>query len=92
MESVEVNGVKVEFDKAKLADPRFITLLGDMDDDSLDFGEKAVSQSRILRFVFGRAQRDRIMDELAAKGDGDLSNDAFSAWWVEFLKAANAKN
>lgn len=91
-EKLEINGINVEFDKDKLADMRFITMLGDIEDESLSQEEKLIVQSRLLRFVFGRAQRDRIQDELAKKADGSLANEAFSAWWIEFLKAANAKN
>lgn len=91
-EKLEVGGIEVEFDKSKLKDMRFVTMLGDIEDESLSDGEKLVVQSRLLRFVFGRAQRDRIQDELAKKADDNLANDAFASWWVEFLKAANAKN
>jgi len=92
IKKLEVDGIEVEFDKSKLSDMRFVTMLGDIEDDSLDDGEKLIVQSRLLRFIFGRAQRDRIQDELAEKADDNLANEAFSVWWVEFLKAANAKN
>ena len=92
MKTVEVDGITVEFDESMLKDMRFLTMLGDIEDESLDDGEKLIVQSRLLRLMFGRAQRDRIQDELASRADDTLDNAAFSAWWVEFLKAANAKN
>lgn len=91
-EKLEVNGIKVEFEKDKLADMRFITMMGDIESESLPQEEKMIVQSELLNFVFGRVQRNRIQNELAEKNDGKLTNEAFSAWWIAFLKAANAKN
>lgn len=91
-EKLEVNGIEVEFDKDKLADMRFITMMGDIESESLPQEEKMIVQSELLNFVFGRVQRNRIQNELAKKNDGKLTNEAFSAWWIAFLKAANAKN
>lgn len=87
--TIEVGGIAVPFDPDKLSDTRFVVMLGDMDDPTLDAGEKMVVQSRLLRFVFGE-ERERIMDALA--DGGKLTNEAFSAFWIAFLKAANAKN
>jgi hypothetical protein len=91
MATLDVDGIAVEFDKSTLLDPRVATLMGDLEDGSLDYGEKLVSQSRLLRIVFGREQRDRIQDELAARSE-TFDNAALGAWWIAFLKAANAKN
>lgn len=91
IETLEVDGIQVSLDRDKLADTRFITMLGDIEDETFDAAQKMIVQARMLRFVFG-GERDRIMDELAERNDGVLKNDAFRAWWIEFLKAANAKN
>lgn len=89
--TIAVDGIEVPFDASKLADQRLVLMMGDLADETLDAGERLAVQARMLRFVFG-SERDRIMDEIAAKSGGTLTADALGAWWVAYLTEAGAKN
>ena len=89
--TVEVGGIEVPADPAKLTDFRFVTMMGDLNDPTLPDVEKMAVQSALLRFVFGE-RRAEVLDSIADANGGTLTNEAFSEWWVAYLTEANAKN
>lgn len=89
--TVKVNGVEVPFDKAKLGDVRFVMMLGELNDETLDDAEKMPVLPRMMRFLFG-GERYRIQDEIADANGGNLDITAFSEWLAAYFEAVNAKN
>lgn len=88
---IEIDGISVPCDPARLADMRFILMLGDLDDEALPDGEKLPVMARLMRYLLG-GERDRIMDELAKANGGELDAPTFSKWLTAYLKEAGAKN
>ena len=90
-QSVTVDGVEVEFDKSKLADMRFVNMIGDLGDESLDDAEKMAVMAHLMRFLFG-SDRYRVQDCIAESNGGMLDGETFGTWLKSFLEAVNAKN
>jgi len=89
--TVKVNGVEAPYDKAKLGDMRFVMMLGELNDDTLDDAEKMPVLPRIMRFIFG-GERYRIQDEIADANGGVLDIAVFTEWLAAYFEAVNAKN
>ena len=51
--TVKVDGIEAPFDKEKLGDVRFVLMIGDLNDDTLDDSAKLSAQAQIMRFLFG---------------------------------------
>ena len=90
-QTVEVGGVEYPLFPDKLADMRFVMMMGDLNDDGLSDEDKLTIQSSMFRFVFG-AGRYGLLDKVAEASGGTLDASAFQAWWLGYLTAANAKN
>lgn len=88
---VTVQGIEVPFDKAKLADVRFVIMLGDLNDDTLEDSEKMAAQARVMRFLFGN-DRYRILDGIAESNGGNVDGIVFGAWLAQYFEAVGAKN
>ena len=89
--TVKVDGIEAPYDAAKLGDMRFVMMLGELNDDTLDDAEKMPILPRIMRFLFG-GERYRIQDEIADANGGNLDVTAFSEWLTAYFEAVNAKN
>ena len=86
-----VDGIDVPCDREKLADMRFLLMLGDLDDESVDDGSKLAVTARLMRYLLG-SERDAVMDALAEANGGKLDAAAFSKWLAAYMKEAGAKN
>lgn len=89
--TVEVGGVEYPLYPERLADMRFVMMMGDLNDEGITDEEKLTLQSSMFRFVFG-AERYALLDKVAEASGGVLGAEAFQAWWLGYLSAANAKN
>jgi len=89
--TVKVEGIEAPYDKVKLGDVRFVLMLGDLNDDTLEDAAKLSAQAQIMRFLFG-GERYRILDELAESNGGAVDADAFSSWLAAYFEAVGAKN
>lgn len=88
---ITVEGIDAPCDKDKLADMRFVLMLGDLDDEALADGEKLPVMSRLMRYLLG-GERDSVMEALAEAHGGVLDAATFSKWLTAYLKEAGAKN
>ena len=89
--TVKVGGVEYPLHIDKLSDMRFIVMMGDLNDPTMGDEEKLAVQSKMLRFVFGDGRFD-VLDSIAEANGGSVTSEAFAAWWIDYLMAANAKN
>ncbi|MBR4687101.1 MAG: hypothetical protein IKP01_02205 [Bacteroidales bacterium] len=90
-ERVTVGGVEAPCDASKLADIRFVLMLGDLDDGTLPDSEKLATMARLTRYLFG-AERDSVVDALAEANGGALPAEEFSRWLADYLSEVGAKN
>lgn len=87
--SIEVDGVQMRVDTARLEDVRFTYALGKVSADETPDEEKLVWYARMLDALFGD-DAYRIMCEVA--GDGMLTADAWSGFYMRVLKEVGRKN
>ena len=90
-DTVKVDGVEAPYDKEKLGDMRFVLMLGDFNDDTLDESAKLSAMAQIMRFLFG-SERYRVLDDLADANGGNVDMQLFSVWLAAYFEAVGAKN
>ena len=88
---VEIQGIKLDVDMDKLADPRFSYIIGKMTDSELNDVEKLPWVNRWFDMLLGD-NAYRVMCEVADKNGGKLSIAEWNDFFGDVLEAVNAKN
>lgn len=89
VKTVEVDGIKLDIDIARIEDVRFTYALGKVTADETPEGEKLVWFMRMLDSLFG-PEAYGIMCELA--GDGTLGPDKWNDFYMKVLEEVGQKN
>lgn len=89
---VESHGITCEVDAARFADQRFMYSLGKVLDERLSEQEKLTWYSRMFDATFGGAEAYAIMCDLADANGGACTTELFSAFFIDVMERAQAKN
>lgn len=93
--TVEWEGVSVEVDQSRLADPRFTYCLTRVNDDTLRGEQRLKSYGRMLSVLFGEDGAYSVMcsiaDALGAQGR-EFDAEAYNAFFSSVLEQLKAKN
>lgn len=89
IKNIEVDGIALAVDTARLEDVRFTYALGKVSAEETPDAEKLVWYSRMLDALFG-ADAYSVMCKVA--GDGTLTADAWSDFYMKVLEEVGQKN
>ena len=90
--TIESHGISIDFDPARLADPRFTYCLSRVADDTVADDRKLVFYGRMLGVMLGEDGAYAAMCDLAATTDGTTTADVFNEFFMDVLTQARAKN
>ncbi len=88
---IEVQGIKIDVDVAKLNDPRFSYVIGKLTDDSLNEVEKLPWVNRWFDTLLGD-NAYKVMCQVADNNGGTLTVEQWNDFFGDVLEAVNAKN
>lgn len=88
--TIESHGISIDFDPARLADPRFTYCLSRVADDTVADDRKLVFYGRMLSVMLGEDGAYAAMCDLA--GNGSTDAETFNDFFMDVLDQARAKN
>lgn len=88
--TIESYDISIDFDPARLADPRFTYCLSRVADDTVPDDRKLVFYGRMLSVMLGEDGAYAAMCDLA--GNGSTDAETFNEFFMDVLDQARAKN
>jgi hypothetical protein len=88
---IDVQGIALDVDMAKLNDPRFTYVIGKLTDETLNDVEKLPWVNRWFDTLLG-ANAYKVMCEVADNNGGTLTAEQWNDFFGDVLEAVNAKN